>query len=92
MIIFLTGIRIVRPTHGDLIERFGRYKKPRYFRFHWIIPVVDRIFMVNITEQMVDAELQGINTNDNLDAGVDAQVYLRVKSESIFCRKRTIVA
>jgi regulator of protease activity HflC (stomatin/prohibitin superfamily) len=37
--------------------------------------------MVNITEQMVDAEPQEIITNDNLNASVDAQVYFRVKSD-----------
>jgi regulator of protease activity HflC (stomatin/prohibitin superfamily) len=34
--------------------------------------------MVNITEQMVDAQPQEIITNDNLNASVDAQVYFRV--------------
>jgi regulator of protease activity HflC (stomatin/prohibitin superfamily) len=42
---------------------------------------VDRLFLVNITEQMVDAEPQEIITNDNLNASVDAQVYFRVKSD-----------
>jgi regulator of protease activity HflC (stomatin/prohibitin superfamily) len=49
--------------------------------FNWIIPVVDRIYLVNVTEQMVDAEPQEIITNDNLNARVDAQVYFRVKAD-----------
>lgn len=77
----LLGIRIVRPTHRGLIERLGKYKKLADPGFHWIIPVVDRLFMVNITEQMVDAEPQEIITNDNLNASVDAQVYFRVKAD-----------
>ena len=81
MFIFLIGIRIVRPTHRGLIERLGKYQKLAKPGFHWIIPIVDRIFMVNITEQMVDAEPQEIITNDNLNASVDAQVYFRVKSD-----------
>jgi regulator of protease activity HflC (stomatin/prohibitin superfamily) len=81
VLIFLIGIRIVRPTHRGLIERLGKYKKLANPGFHWIIPVVDRIYMVNITEQMVDAEPQEIITNDNLNASVDAQVYFRVKSD-----------
>lgn len=81
LIIFLVGIRIVRPTHRGLIERLGKYKKLAHPGFHWIIPVVDRIFMVNITEQMIDAEPQEIITNDNLNASVDAQVYFRVKPD-----------
>jgi regulator of protease activity HflC (stomatin/prohibitin superfamily) len=80
IIIFLIGIRIVRPTHRGLLERLGKYRKLANPGFHWIIPIVDRIYMVNITEQMVDAEPQEIITNDNLNASVDAQVYFRVKS------------
>jgi regulator of protease activity HflC (stomatin/prohibitin superfamily) len=81
VLIFLAGIRIVRPTHRGLIERLGKYKKLADPGFHWIIPVIDRLFYVNITEQMVDAEPQEIITNDNLNASVDAQVYFRVKSD-----------
>ena len=79
--ILFAGIKIVRPTHKGLIERLGKYRKLAEPGFHWIIPVVDRLFLVNITEQMVDAEPQEIITNDNLNASVDAQVYFRVKSD-----------
>ncbi len=81
IILFFSGIRIVRPTHRGLIERLGKYKKLAGAGFHWIIPIVERIYMINITEQMVDAEPQEIITNDNLNASVDAQVYFRVKSD-----------
>jgi regulator of protease activity HflC (stomatin/prohibitin superfamily) len=81
VVFLLLGIRIVRPTHRGLIERLGKYKKLADPGFHWIIPVVDRLFLVNITEQMVDAEPQEIITNDNLNASVDAQVYFRVKAD-----------
>jgi len=81
VVIFLAGIRIVRPTQRGLIERLGKYKHFANPGFHWIIPVIDRLFMVNVTEQMVDAEPQEIITNDNLNASVDAQVYFRVKSD-----------
>ncbi len=81
VIFLLLGIRIVRPTHRGLIERLGKYKKLTNPGFHWIIPVIDRLFLVNVTEQMVDAEPQEIITNDNLNASVDAQVYFRVKSD-----------
>ena len=81
VILLAAGIRIVRPTHKGLIERLGKYRKLAQPGFHWIIPLVDRLFLVNITEQMVDAEPQEIITNDNLNASVDAQVYFRVKSD-----------
>jgi len=79
--IFFIGIRIVRPTQKGLIERLGKYHHFANPGFHWIIPIIDRLYMVNVTEQMVDAEPQEIITNDNLNASVDAQVYFKVKSD-----------
>ncbi len=79
--IFFFGIRIVRPTHRGLIERLGKYHRFAESGFHWIIPVIERMFQVNVTEQMVDAEPQEIITNDNLNAMVDAQVYFKVRSD-----------
>jgi regulator of protease activity HflC (stomatin/prohibitin superfamily) len=81
LFLFFAGIRIVRPTQRGLIERLGKYHNFANPGFHWIIPVIDRLFMINITEQMVDAQPQEIITNDNLNASVDAQVYFRVKSD-----------
>jgi regulator of protease activity HflC (stomatin/prohibitin superfamily) len=78
---FLVGIRIVRPTQRGLIERLGKYHVLANPGFHWIIPIIDKLYMVNVTEQMVDAEPQEIITNDNLNASVDAQVYFRVKAD-----------
>jgi len=77
--LFFSGIRIVRPTHRGLIERLGKYKRFAHAGFNWIIPIIDRLYWVNITEIMVDAEPQEIITNDNLNARVDAQVYFKVK-------------
>ncbi len=63
ILIFFWGIRIVRPTHRALIERLGKYHHFANPGFHWIIPVIDKIYRVNVTEQMVDAEPQEIITN-----------------------------
>ncbi|MGZ5454931.1 MAG: SPFH domain-containing protein, partial [Candidatus Aminicenantales bacterium] len=80
-IIFLSGIRIVRPTHRGLIERLGKYNRFATPGFNWIIPVIETMRQINITEMMVDAAPQEIITNDNLNARVDAQVYFRVKED-----------
>lgn len=81
LVFFLLGIRIVRPTRRALVERLGKYHRFASSGFNWIIPVIDKIYQVNITEQMVDAEPQEIITNDNLNAIVDAQIYFRVKAD-----------
>jgi regulator of protease activity HflC (stomatin/prohibitin superfamily) len=81
VLFFLIGMRIVRPTHRALIERLGKYNRFARPGFHWIIPLIEKMYRVNITEQMVDAEPQEIITNDNLNARVDAQVYFKVKDD-----------
>jgi regulator of protease activity HflC (stomatin/prohibitin superfamily) len=81
ILLFLSGIRIIRPTHRGLIERLGKYSRFGRPGFHWIIPVIEKMYRVNITEVMVDAQPQEIITNDNLNARVDAQVYFKVKDD-----------
>jgi len=81
ILIFFSGVRIVRPTSRGLIETMGRYTKYAEPGFHWIIPGIQRLFLVNVTEQMFNAEPQVIITNDNLNATVDAQVYFKIKPD-----------
>jgi regulator of protease activity HflC (stomatin/prohibitin superfamily) len=64
-----------------LVERFGKYHHFANPGFHWIIPVIDQMYQVNITEKMIDADPQEIITNDNLNAKVDAQVYFKIKED-----------
>jgi regulator of protease activity HflC (stomatin/prohibitin superfamily) len=81
VVIFVAGVHIIRPTQRGLIERFGRYRRFASPGFQWIIPGIDKMYKINTTEQMVDAEPQEIITNDNLNARVDAQVYFKVKTD-----------
>jgi len=81
IVIFFMGIRIIRPTRRGLIERFGRYNRFANPGFQWVMPLIENLYSVNVTEQMVDAEPQEIITFDNLNARVDAQVYFKVKSD-----------
>ena len=64
VILFLIGIRIVRPTQRGLVERLGKYRRYANPGFHWLIPIVDQMVKVNVTEQMVNAEPQEIITNE----------------------------
>ncbi len=78
--IFILGIRILRPTERGLIEFLGKYRRFAQPGFNWIIPLIENLYSVNITETLVEAEPQEIITNDNLNAIVDAQIYYKVKA------------
>jgi regulator of protease activity HflC (stomatin/prohibitin superfamily) len=74
-------IHTVRPTSRGLIERFGRYNRFANPGIVFLIPFIEQLVRVNVTENMIDAGLQEIITSDSLNAQVDAQVYFKVRSD-----------
>ncbi|MBF0331240.1 MAG: SPFH/Band 7/PHB domain protein [Candidatus Omnitrophica bacterium] len=81
--VFISGVRIVRPTQRGLVERFGKYNRFANPGFNWVLPVVENIYILNVTEQMIEANPQEIITNDNLNAKVDAQVYFKIRPDEL---------
>jgi regulator of protease activity HflC (stomatin/prohibitin superfamily) len=83
VILFLLfqSVRAIRPVSRGLIERFGRYNRFANPGIVFLIPFIERLVLVNITENMIDAGLQEIITSDSLNAQVDAQVYFKVRSD-----------
>lgn len=79
LIIFFSGFRTVRPIEKGIIERFGKYLRTKEAGLTWIIPSFDKMYKVNITEQMVDIPPQMVITKDKLNAEVDAVVYYQIK-------------
>lgn len=79
IIIFFSGFRTVRPIEKGIIERFGKYLRTKEAGLTWIIPSFDKMYKVNITEQMVDIPPQMVITKDKLNAEVDAVVYYQIK-------------
>jgi len=77
-IFFLKGIRIIRPTHRAAIETLGKYTRFQKSGITYIIPMFQKMYSVNITEQLVDVTRQEVITKDNLNCVVDAQVYFKV--------------
>ncbi len=84
-----SGFRIMRPTHRGVVETFGLYS--RFIRpgLHWIIPGVQKIHAVRVTEQTMNLDPQLVTTNDNLGVIADAHIYLRIKPDEI-CVKASL--
>lgn len=79
--ILLSGIRVIRPTQRGLVETFGKYTSFRTPGLNFVIPIFQRIALVNITERMSNIEPQEIITKDNLNARVDLVVYYKIRSD-----------
>ena len=74
----LSGIRIIRPTHRAAIETLGKYTRFQKSGITFIVPFFQKLYSVNITDQLVDVMRQEVITKDNLNCTVDAQVYFKV--------------
>jgi regulator of protease activity HflC (stomatin/prohibitin superfamily) len=81
IVLLILSVRTVRPTSRGLVERFGKYNRFANPGIVFLIPFIEHLVVVNITENMIDAGLQEIITSDSLNAKVDAQVYFKVRSD-----------
>jgi regulator of protease activity HflC (stomatin/prohibitin superfamily) len=81
-------VKVVRPTDRGLVETFGKYSRFANPGFNLILPFgIDRLYRVNITEQMVSSEKREIITSDSLNAIVDSNIYFKVKIDEDSVKK-----
>jgi regulator of protease activity HflC (stomatin/prohibitin superfamily) len=79
----ISSLRIVRPTDKGLVERFGKYHRFVQGGITFLVPFVDRIIKVNITERMTAVQRQDVITKDKVFMGVDAVVFFKVKPDEL---------
>jgi regulator of protease activity HflC (stomatin/prohibitin superfamily) len=79
--VVLSSLRIVRPTEKGLVERLGKYHRFVEGGVTLLVPFIDRIIKVNITERMTPVQRQDVITKDKVFMGVDAVVFYRIKQD-----------
>jgi len=77
----VSSFRRVRPTERGLIERLGKYHKIASGGLTFVLPFIDRIIKVNITERMTPVEPQEIITKDKVFLRVDAVIFYKIKPD-----------
>lgn len=82
----LSGIRIIRPMQRGAVETLGKYTRMANPGFQWIVPVIQRLQRINVTERMAEIDPQEIITEDKLNAKVDLVIFYKVNKdeESIY--------
>jgi regulator of protease activity HflC (stomatin/prohibitin superfamily) len=82
LIIIFTGFRVVRPYEKGLVERFGKYNRLADAGLNFLIPLgIEKMYLVNLTEKMVNSEPNELITLDKLNVMVDSQVYYKVRND-----------
>ncbi|GIU83870.1 MAG: paraslipin [Acidimicrobiales bacterium] len=70
-----SAVRLVRPYQRGVLERLGKYHSTLDPGLRFVIPVVDKLRIVDMREQVVDVPPQEVITEDNVVVSVDAVVY-----------------
>ncbi|MDH5787815.1 MAG: paraslipin, partial [Candidatus Bathyarchaeota archaeon] len=76
--ILVSGIRKVNQYEKGLVERWNAYEKTVEPGLRFIIPFAQRVFRVNMREQVIDVPPQEIITEDNVVVTIDAVIYYQV--------------
>ncbi len=77
-ILLSRGIRRVNQYERGLVERWNAYEKTVNPGLRYIVPFVQRIYRVNMREQVIDVPPQEIITEDNVVVTIDAVVYYQI--------------
>ncbi len=72
------GIKKVNQYEKGLVERFNAYEKTVDPGLRLITPFIERLYRVNMREQVIDVPPQEIITEDNVVVTIDAVIYYQV--------------
>lgn len=74
----ISGIRVVKEFERGVVLRLGSYSGVKGPGLIWIIPGVDRMFIVDLRVVARDVPPQDVITRDNVSVKVNAVIYFRV--------------
>lgn len=72
------SIKIVREYERVVIFRLGRYSGVKGPGLFFIIPIIDRVLLLDLRVVTIDVQKQVVITRDNVTVDVDAVIYYRV--------------
>jgi regulator of protease activity HflC (stomatin/prohibitin superfamily) len=78
LILLSLSVKKVNQYEKGLVERFNAYEKTVEPGLRFITPFVERIYRVNMREQVIDVPPQEIITEDNVVVTIDAVIYYQV--------------
>ncbi|MDH5437805.1 MAG: paraslipin [Candidatus Bathyarchaeota archaeon] len=77
-LILFSGLKKVNQYERGMVERWNAYEKTVEPGLRYVRPFVQRIYRVNMREQVIDVPPQEIITEDNVVVTIDAVVYYQI--------------
>jgi regulator of protease activity HflC (stomatin/prohibitin superfamily) len=78
LLVIASGVRIINEYENGIVFRLGRYAGTRGPGLNLIIPIVDRMVVVDLRIVARDVPPQDVITRDNVSVKVNAVIYFRV--------------
>jgi regulator of protease activity HflC (stomatin/prohibitin superfamily) len=78
VVLLSMGIKKVNQYERGIVERWNAYEKTVEPGLRYIVPFAQRIYRVNMREQVIDVPPQEIITEDNVVVTIDAVVYYQI--------------
>ena len=82
VIILTQAVKIVREYERVVIFRLGRFSGIKGPGIFLIIPIIDRVMLLDLRVVTIDVQKQVVITRDNVTVDVDAVIYYRVVDPS----------
>lgn len=76
--LFMNGVKIIRPYEQGLHEILGAFKKRLDPGFNFVTPMVSRVMKIDMRTRTLDVPKQEVITKDNSPTYVDAVIYIKV--------------
>jgi regulator of protease activity HflC (stomatin/prohibitin superfamily) len=76
--LFISGVRVINEYENGVVFRLGRYVGLKRAGFRWIIPIIERMVVIDLRTVTRDVPPQDVITKDNVSVKVSAVVYFRV--------------
>jgi regulator of protease activity HflC (stomatin/prohibitin superfamily) len=78
LVLFLSGLKILREYERGVVFRLGRLTGARGPGIIYVIPVIEQMFRVDLRTITLDVPSQDVITRDNVSIKVNAVLYFRV--------------
>ncbi len=75
---FVSGIRIINEYEQGVVLRLGRFSGVRTAGLKWIVPIIDRMIIIDMRITAEQVPPQDVITRDNVSVKVNAVIYFRV--------------
>jgi regulator of protease activity HflC (stomatin/prohibitin superfamily) len=78
VILILSGIKVINQYERGVVLTLGKFTGIRQPGLRIVVPIFQKLIRVDVRSTPIDVAKQEVITKDNVTAGVDAVVYLRV--------------